>query len=119
MKLGVASVRSDRRENRSDRRENRSKYAPYSVVQKRRYYAIHENCRELHDVSRRMTTLLQRADISGRLLARYFRPGRLRLTIFRGGVFGAVFTPVYLHATERSCQKICGRVRCSNRSCGA
>jgi len=80
MKLGVASVRSDRR-------ENRSKYAAYSVVQKRRYYAIRENCLELHDVSRRMTTLLQRADISGRPSARYFRPGRLRLTLFPGRCF--------------------------------
>lgn len=71
------------------------KYAAYSVEQKRRYYAIRENCRELHDVSRRMTTLLQRADISGRLSAWYFRPGRLRLTLFLDGVFGVAFTPFF------------------------
>lgn len=71
MKLGVASVRNDLG-------ENRSKYAEYFVVQKRRYYAIRKNCRELLDVSRRMTTLLQRTDISG-----------------------AEFTPVYLHAADR------------------
>lgn len=67
IKLGVASVRSHRR-------ESHSKYAAYSVEGNRRYYAIRENCCESLDVTRRMTTLLRRSDNSGRLSARYSDP---------------------------------------------
>ncbi|MCL6663482.1 hypothetical protein [Paenibacillus amylolyticus] len=53
-----------------------------------------------------MTTLLQRSDIFRASVSPDLRPGRLRLTFFRGRVVGAVFTPVYLHAANRSCRKI-------------
>lgn len=73
--------------------ENRSKYAAYSVLTKRDDDAIRENIHEWHDISKRMTTFLERTDITGRIWARYSRSGRLRLCTFRSGAFGAVFTP--------------------------
>jgi hypothetical protein len=66
-----------------------------------------------------MTTLLQRTDNSGRLSARFFRPGRLRLALFRGGGFRGTFHAGFLHTAIGVIQTIKARVRYSNKSCGA